>query len=190
MGVVRGLRPLPAMGGTPRVQPAPHRDGPTDRQRMTSLAVVYPPVVRASPAQHDSLGSVKDELSVRSTNIRVRTTNRKQFFMPGELPLVLLALLSERSQSGYELLGELERRFAPHYRPSPGSVYPALSALRAEQLIEQESGGRKASYRVTAQGRQMLTYQRVVFARIEARTSAALNSATSRQLVLGRFVDR
>jgi|GEM_PF-2666056 len=115
---------------------------------------------------------------------------RKQFFMPGELPLVLLDLLSDRPQSGYELLGELERRFGPGYRPSPGSVYPALSALRAEQLVEQESGGGKASYRATAQGRRMLTDQRVVLARIEARTSAALKSDASRQLVLDRFVAR
>jgi DNA-binding PadR family transcriptional regulator len=116
---------------------------------------------------------------------------RNQFFMPGELPLVLLDLISDRPQGGYELLGELGRRFGPAgYRPSPGSVYPALSALRAEQLIEQESGGGKASYRVTAQGRHMLTDQRVVFAKIEARTSAALKSDASWQLVLDRFVDR
>ena len=115
---------------------------------------------------------------------------RNQFFMPGELPLVLLDLLADRPQGGYELLGELERRFGPGYRPSPGSVYPALSALRAEQLIEQESGGGKSSYRVTAPGRQMLTDQGVVFARIEARTGAVLESAASWQLVLDRFVDR
>jgi DNA-binding PadR family transcriptional regulator len=117
---------------------------------------------------------------------------RKQFFMPGELPLVLLDLISGRPQGGYELLGELERRFGPAgYRPSPGSVYPALSALRAEQLIEQESGGGvKASYRVTARGRHMLTDQRVVFARIEARTSAALQFDASWQPVLDRLVDR
>ena len=115
---------------------------------------------------------------------------RHQFFMPGELPLVLLDLLSDRPRSGYELLGELERRFGPGYRPSPGSVYPALSALRAEQLIEQESGGGKASYRVTAQGRRMLTEQRVVLAKIEARTISTLKSDASRQLVLDRFVAR
>jgi DNA-binding PadR family transcriptional regulator len=115
---------------------------------------------------------------------------RKQFFMPGELPLVLLDLISDRPQGGYELLGGLERRFGPGYRPSPGSVYPALSALRAEQLIEQESGGARASYRVTAQGRDMLTTQRDVFARIEARTSSALKSDAWRQLVLDRFVAR
>ena len=115
---------------------------------------------------------------------------RKQFFMPGELPLVLLDLLSNRTKGGYELLGDLERRFGPVYRPSPGSVYPALSALRAEQLIEQVSGEGKASYRATARGRRMLADQRAVFGRIEARTSAALMSDASLQLVLDRFVAR
>ncbi|HEY0484046.1 MAG TPA: helix-turn-helix transcriptional regulator [Kofleriaceae bacterium] len=117
---------------------------------------------------------------------------RNQFFMPGELPLVLLDLLSDRPQGGYELLGELGRRFgSAGYRPSPGSVYPALSALRAEQLVEQEpGGGGKASYRVTAQGRRMLSDQRGVLARIEARTSAGVKSDASWQPVLDRFVDR
>jgi DNA-binding PadR family transcriptional regulator len=111
--------------------------------------------------------------------------------MPGELPLVLLDLLSDRPQGGYELLGQLERRFGPAgYRPSPGSVYPALSALRAEQLIEQEPGGGKAVYRVTAEGRRMLADQSVVFARIEARTSAALKFDASWQPVLDRLMDR
>jgi DNA-binding PadR family transcriptional regulator len=110
--------------------------------------------------------------------------------MPGELPLVLLDLLSDRPQTGYQLLGDLERRFGPGYRPSPGSVYPALSALRAERLIEQESGGGKASYRLTAPGRHLLTDQRVVLARIEARTSAALSSDAWPQLALDRFVAR
>src|SRR3954447_22117204 len=144
----------------------------------------------ASPAQHDTLGSTEDELQVRITKSRVRTTNRKQFFMPGELPLVLLALLSERSQSGYELLGELERRFAPHYRPSPGSVYPALTALRAERLVGQVPSQGKASYRVTANGRRLLESQRKVLHRIEDRTSTILDSDDSLQAALARLTTR
>jgi DNA-binding PadR family transcriptional regulator len=116
---------------------------------------------------------------------------RNQFFMPGELPLVLLDLISDRAQGGYELLGELGRRFGPAgYRPSPGSVYPALSALRAEQLIEQEFGGGKAVYRVTTKGRRMLADQSSMFARIEARTVAAHQPDASWQPVLDRLVDR
>src|SRR3954453_7266415 len=71
-------------------------------------------------------------LSAHAAVCRVRITNRTQFFMPGELPLVILALLNVRPQGGYELLRELEQRYGPAYRPSPGSIYPALAALRAE----------------------------------------------------------
>jgi DNA-binding PadR family transcriptional regulator len=110
--------------------------------------------------------------------------------MPGELPLVLLALIADRSQGGYELMGELERRFGPTYRPSPGSVYPALSALRAERLVAQEPGSGKGAYRVTASGRQMLAAQRDVLTKIESRTSAQLAPDVSLEPVIARFAAR
>ena len=110
--------------------------------------------------------------------------------MPGELPLVLLALLADRPKGGYELLGELEVRFAPSYRPSPGSVYPALSALRSVGLVEQLPGRGKAIYRMTARGRHMLADQRTVLQRIEARTSTALESDASLQATLAHFTAR
>jgi len=110
--------------------------------------------------------------------------------MPGELPLVLLALLADRAQGGYELLGELEHRFGPAYRPSPGSVYPALSALRAERLVEQVAGPGKATYRVTASGRRLLADQREGLQRIEDRTSTVLESSASLQAALARFTAR
>src|SRR3954453_12216516 len=101
--------------------------------------------------------------------------------MPGELPLVLLALIADRSQGGYELLGELERRFGPAYRPSPGSVYPALSALRAEQLVTQARGGESSAYRATPAGRRMLANQRDVLSKIGSRTRVALEPGASLQ---------
>ncbi len=110
--------------------------------------------------------------------------------MPGELPLVLLSLLADRAQGGYELLGELERRFAPTYRPSPGSVYPALSALRAERLVEQICGQGKATYRVTASGQILLADQREALRRIEDRTSTVLEADASLQAAIARFTAR
>ena len=65
----------------------------------------------------------------------------RRFFRSGELHLVLLALLGSRPQHGYELLSELAARFGPAYQPSPGSVYPALSALEAEGLLLAEDDG-------------------------------------------------
>jgi DNA-binding PadR family transcriptional regulator len=115
---------------------------------------------------------------------------RNQFFMPGELPLVLLALLAEEPQGGYQLLSELGRRFAPDYRPSPGSVYPALSALRAEQLVEQVPGRGSGAYRVNASGRRLLTDKRDLLAQIEARTHRVLNADNSLRSQLDRFAAR
>ena len=106
--------------------------------------------------------------------------------MPGELPLVLLALIAERPQGGYELQAELGRRFAPNYRPSPGSIYPALTALRAEQLVEQTPGRKAAAYRVTEHGLQLLAEKRDLLARVEARTSG-VDSGVSLEPALARF---
>ena len=109
--------------------------------------------------------------------------------MPGELPLVLLALLSDQPQGGYQLLGELGRRFAPTYRPSPGGVYPALAALRTEGLVKQVSG-RGSEYRLTAAGRSLLAEKRDLLDQIDARTNAALASGTALQPTLDRLVAR
>lgn len=106
--------------------------------------------------------------------------------MPGELPLVLLALLADRPQGGYQLLGELARRFAPNYRPSPGSVYPALTALRTEKLVDQRSG----AYAVTKAGRRLLADKRELLAQIESRTSGVLEVSASLEPALARFTER
>jgi DNA-binding PadR family transcriptional regulator len=110
--------------------------------------------------------------------------------MPGELPLVLLALLADEPQGGYQLLGELSRRFAPGYRPSPGSVYPALAALRAEHLVDQVPGRGRGAYRLTARGRRLLADKRDLLGQIEQRTRTALESGASLQPVLARFVSQ
>jgi len=110
--------------------------------------------------------------------------------MPGELPLVLLALLADEPQGGYQLLDELGRRFAPGYKPSPGSVYPALTALRAENLVVQVAGKRRGVYRISAEGRRLLASKQELLAQIEARTRTVLTDATSLQPLVARFTER
>ena len=107
--------------------------------------------------------------------------------MPGELPLVLLALLDDGALGGYELLRLLERRFSPTYRPSPGSVYPALTALRAEGLVRAIPGAGKARFRLTAAGRRMLAEQADTLRRVEHRTKAVLRADSSIHARLDRF---
>jgi DNA-binding PadR family transcriptional regulator len=80
----------------------------------------------------------------------------RRFFRHGELPLVLLALVAEQPRHGYQIMGELDRLFGPDYRPSPGSVYPAVDALQAEGLIAGEVGHGKTTYHITAAGEEAL----------------------------------
>jgi DNA-binding PadR family transcriptional regulator len=55
-----------------------------------------------------------------------------------------LMLLAEEPRNGYQIMQELEERSDGLWRPSPGSVYPALAQLEDEGLIRsQETEGRK-----------------------------------------------
>lgn len=96
------------------------------------------------------------------------------FFRYGELPLVLLALLQLRPMNGYELLGELGRLFSPGYAPSPGSIYPAISALLRSGLIETEDGNGKRRYQLTPAGEKTLATRQSQLGAIEARCGVYL----------------
>jgi DNA-binding PadR family transcriptional regulator len=111
----------------------------------------------------------------------------RRFFRHGELPLVLLALLAERPRHGYEIMAELKRLFGPRYRPSPGSVYPAIEALHAEELIDGQAHDGKTTYRVTAAGEQAIEAHRDALAALEVRTGARFGDADSIEPLLDRF---
>ena len=96
------------------------------------------------------------------------------FFRYGELPLVLLALLQQRAMNGYELLSELERLFSPGYLPSPGSVYPAVSALRKSGLVEADDDEGKKRYQLTQGGKEALAARQDQLAAVEARCGVNL----------------
>ncbi|HZU73091.1 MAG TPA: PadR family transcriptional regulator [Acidimicrobiales bacterium] len=115
---------------------------------------------------------------------------RNQFFAPGELPLVLLAVLANQPRHGYELMTELDRLFAPAYSSSAGSVYPAIAALAEEGLIVAESTGARKVYRPTASGRSALAKRRSTLAAIEVRTGARLYPDGGLDGPLERFVKR
>lgn len=113
----------------------------------------------------------------------------RRFFRYGELPLVLLSLLAQDPMSGYELMGELGRIF-PSYRPSPGSVYPALEALGAEGLVEAVQRNGATVHAPTAEGRTSLEARREALAEIEARTGARLQVGTALDAAIARFSRR
>jgi len=63
----------------------------------------------------------------------------------GDIRQAILLLLAEEPRNGYGLMQEVEERSGGLWRPSPGSVYPALSQLEDEGLVRAtEREGRKA----------------------------------------------
>jgi DNA-binding PadR family transcriptional regulator len=101
--------------------------------------------------------------------------------------LVVLALLAERPMHGYELMSELARLFGPRYRPSPGSVYPALEALESEGLIEGESDVGRTTYRIAKIGVDELEKRANPLAALELRTGVRIGSTESLEHVLDQF---
>ena len=62
----------------------------------------------------------------------------------GDVRAAILVLLAEEPRNGYGLMQEIEQRSQGAWRPSPGSVYPALSQLEDEGLVRStEREGRK-----------------------------------------------
>ena len=109
------------------------------------------------------------------------------FFRYGDLPLVLLALLRQRSMSGYEMLGELGRLFSPGYAPSPGSVYPAISALTRSGLIAAEGDSAKRRYELTPAGGEALAVRQGELSAIEARCGVYLHDHSGVEAELSRL---
>jgi DNA-binding PadR family transcriptional regulator len=114
----------------------------------------------------------------------------RRFFRHGELPLVLLTLLADRPMHGYEVMSELARLFGPRYRPSPGSIYPAVDALEAEGLIDGEAHDGRTTYRATAAGAAALAERADALAALEVRTGARVRRSESLEPMLARFKAR
>ena len=75
----------------------------------------------------------------------------------GDIKFILLGLLSERPQHGYELIKELEARRGGFRRLSPGSVYPTLQMLEEGGYLTSEEVEGKRVYTITESGRQFLS---------------------------------
>lgn len=80
-----------------------------------------------------------------------------RMFGPGDLRLLLLALIADKPSHGYDLIRTIEARFGGAYAPSPGAIYPTLTLLEEQELIEAETAaGARKSYAATLAGRQYL----------------------------------
>jgi DNA-binding PadR family transcriptional regulator len=72
----------------------------------------------------------------------------------GDIRTAALLLLAEEPRNGYQIMQEVQERSDGVWRPSPGSVYPALAQLEDEGLIRsQEADGRRL-FALTDAGRE------------------------------------
>jgi DNA-binding PadR family transcriptional regulator len=71
----------------------------------------------------------------------------------GDIRTAALLLLVEEPRNGYQIMQEVEERSDGIWRPSPGSVYPALQQLEDEGLIRSEEVDGRKLFALTDAGR-------------------------------------
>ncbi|MEW6222175.1 MAG: PadR family transcriptional regulator [Candidatus Hadarchaeota archaeon] len=75
--------------------------------------------------------------------------------MRGMLSFLILWLLSKKPMHGQEIAKELEKRRG--FKPSPGTIYPALKELKKRGLIKGEKKGKVVVYSLTETARKEIT---------------------------------
>ena len=70
----------------------------------------------------------------------------------GDVRSAILALLAEEPRHGYQIIQDITERSGGQWRPSPGSVYPALSALQDEGLVDDEKLEGRRVFSLTGAG--------------------------------------
>lgn len=71
----------------------------------------------------------------------------------GDVRAAVLALLAEAPLHGYQIIQQIAERSGGDWRPSPGSVYPALQLLEDEGLIQAEQVDTRRVFHLTESGR-------------------------------------
>ncbi|MBV9196446.1 MAG: PadR family transcriptional regulator [Solirubrobacterales bacterium] len=74
----------------------------------------------------------------------------------GDVRLALLLALEEEPRNGYQLMQMIEERSGGRWRPSPGSVYPALAQLEDQGFVRSVERDGQKLYELTDAGREHL----------------------------------
>jgi DNA-binding PadR family transcriptional regulator len=122
--------------------PREHRGGHRMRMRMRGGPGAWP----APPLEFGTRGGPFGPPRFGGRGPRVRR---------GDVRAAILDLLAEgQPWNGYQIIQEIGARTQGVWRPSAGSVYPALQQLEDEALIEAQAGeDRRRMYTLTEEGR-------------------------------------
>lgn len=105
----------------------------------------------------------------------------RRMFGPGDLRLVLLALIEQEPRHGYDLIKAIETAFGGGYAPSPGVVYPNLALLSDEGLIAGVEAGGKQVFTVTDAGKVWLDENRAAVDGVMQRMTLAARMVSGEQ---------
>lgn len=105
----------------------------------------------------------------------------RRMFGPGDLRLVLLALIEQEPRHGYDLIKAIETAFGGGYAPSPGVVYPNLALLSDEGLISGVENGGKQVFSVTEAGKVWLDENRAAVDGVMQRMALAARMVSGEQ---------
>jgi DNA-binding PadR family transcriptional regulator len=72
----------------------------------------------------------------------------------GDVRAAIISLLSEGPRNGYQIIQEINERTGGLWRVSSGSVYPTMSQLEDEGLIEPTDGNGRKLFGLTQAGRE------------------------------------
>ena len=71
----------------------------------------------------------------------------------GDVRAAILDVLSDEPMNGYQVIGQIAERTRGAWKPSPGSVYPTISQLEDEGLVEGDDDRGRRLLRLTDEGR-------------------------------------
>ncbi|MFL9671935.1 MULTISPECIES: PadR family transcriptional regulator [Pseudomonas] len=126
------------------------------------------------PHHHRDHGDDRDGFEKRPG--RERGGRGPRVFAPGDLKLLLPALIAEQPCHGYDLIRRIETLFDGAYSPSPGVIYPTLTFLEESELIAGDAEGGKKRYTITEVGRLFLSEQAVALDGIRLRMDVSKRS--------------
>ena len=107
---------------------------------------------------------------------RERGGRGPRVFAPGDLKLLLLALVAEQPCHGYDLIRQIEGMFDGAYSPSPGVIYPTLTFLEESELISGDAQAGKKRYNATPAGLAWLIEQAIALDGVRTRIDVSKRS--------------
>ena len=87
----------------------------------------------------------------------------------GDVRVAILAVLADGPLNGYQVIQEIGERTNGAWRPSPGSVYPTISQLEDEGLLEGDDERGRRTLRLSESGRAYLADHEDEIAQVWAR---------------------